>query len=148
MQNTRIAFDLGGVIILREAVENFLIQESDVSVRLAVQKFGADNVFIISKAKEKYQQRNVDLLDKVKFFDKTGLKRQNIYFVDEYEDKAILMKKIGITYILDDSIKIAKDCTANGLKPILFGEHEDFLKQNKDLKLMHARNWKNFRKLL
>ena len=51
---TRLAFDLGGVIIERGALENFLVEESDVSVKLAVQKFGPDNVFIISKAKEKY----------------------------------------------------------------------------------------------
>lgn len=74
MINTRIAFDLGGVIIRREAVENFLIPESDISVKLAVQKFGAENVFIISKAKDKYIQRNIDLLNNVKFFAATGLK--------------------------------------------------------------------------
>jgi len=44
--------------------------------------------------------------------------------VDEYEDKSALMKKLGITYIIDDSIKVIKDCTAHGLKPILFGDHD------------------------
>lgn len=34
------------------------------------------------------------------------------------------MKKLGITYILDDSIKVTKDCLADGLKPILFGDHD------------------------
>jgi hypothetical protein len=38
------------------------------------------------------------------------------------------MKKLGITYIVDDAIKIAKDCIQNGLKPILFGDHDEFLK--------------------
>ncbi len=123
MHNTRIAFDLGGVILLREALENHLMEESDMSVKLAIQKFGAENVFIISKAKDKYQQRNIDLLQSVNFFQNTGLRIQNVHFVDEYEDKAIKMKALGITYILDDSIKIAKDCTAQGLKPILFGNH-------------------------
>lgn len=33
---TRIAFDLGGVIIQRGALENFLVEQSIVSVKLAV----------------------------------------------------------------------------------------------------------------
>ncbi len=35
----RFAFDLGGVIIERGAMENFLVQDSIVSVKLTVQKF-------------------------------------------------------------------------------------------------------------
>lgn len=62
MQNTRFAFDLGGVIVERGAMENIITEESLPSVRLAVEKFGPDNVFIISKAKEKYVERNMELL--------------------------------------------------------------------------------------
>lgn len=74
------------------------------------------------------------------------MKQQNVYFVNEYEDKAILMKKLGVTYILDDSIKIAKDCISQGLQPILFGDHTDFLKENPQFN--NAKTWKNFRKML
>ena len=84
-KNTRIAFDLGGVIIERGAFENFLIPESDISVKLAVEKFGAENVFIISKAKEKYTQRNIDFLRSHSFFEKTKVKEENVHFVREYE---------------------------------------------------------------
>lgn len=82
MHNTKIAFDLGGVILHREALDNFIVEESDVSVKLTVEKFGAENVYIISKAKDKYIQRNVELLVNQKFLEKTGLKQQNLYFVD------------------------------------------------------------------
>ena len=92
MQNTKIAFDLGGVIIERGALENFMVEESYVSVKLAVQKFGSENVYIISKAKEKYIQRNLDLLKVNEFFEKTGLKIENVYFVNEFEDKGVLGK--------------------------------------------------------
>ena len=51
MQNTKIAFDLGGVIIERGALENYLVIDSIVSVKLAVMKFGSENVYIMSKAK-------------------------------------------------------------------------------------------------
>lgn len=61
-KTTRIAFDLGGVMIERGALENYLIEESIVSVKLTVEKFDNENVFIISKAKEKYIARNIELL--------------------------------------------------------------------------------------
>jgi hypothetical protein len=51
MQNTKIAFDLGGVIIERGALENYLVIDSIVSVKLTVMKFGSENVYIMSKAK-------------------------------------------------------------------------------------------------
>lgn len=125
---TKIAFDLGGVILHREALDNFVVEGSTLSVRMAVEKFGADNVYIISKAKDKYVERNLQLLEKENFFTEVGLRRQNVFFVNEYEDKAALMLKLGVTYILDDAIKVIKDCEANKLNGILFGEHDQFLK--------------------
>lgn len=37
---TKIAFDLGGVIIERGALENYLVIDSIVSIKLTVEKFG------------------------------------------------------------------------------------------------------------
>jgi hypothetical protein len=48
---TKIAFDLGGVMIEIGALENYLVEESIMSVKLTVEKFTSENVFIISKAK-------------------------------------------------------------------------------------------------
>ncbi len=56
------------------------------------------------------------------------------------------MKKLSITYILDDSVKIYKDCVEKGLKPILFGDHEDLVKH--DGRYVAVRGWKAFRKYL
>ncbi len=41
-------------------------------------------MFIISKAKDKYIERNIELLKKHDFFKQTGLLEENVYFVDEY----------------------------------------------------------------
>ena len=109
-----MAFDLGGVIIERGALENFMVEESDVSVKLAVQKFGPNNVYIISKAKEKYIQRNLDLLNAHKFFEKTGLNPDHVHFVNEYEDKGVLGKQLNLTHIVDDSLKVAKIAKESG----------------------------------
>ncbi len=48
--------------------------------------------------------------------------------MNEYEDKGELGKKLLIDYILDDSIKVAKVVIESGFKPILFGDHEEFIK--------------------
>ncbi len=32
----------------------------------------------------------------------------NLYFVDQFEDKGVLGIQLGIKYIVDDSIKVAK----------------------------------------
>lgn len=56
------------------------------------------------------------------------------------------MKKLNITYIVDDSVKIYKDCIQNGLKPILFGDHEELLKHEPGY--VNAKGWKGFRKYL
>lgn len=66
--------------------------------------------------------------------------------MNEYEDKGILGKKLNLDYILDDSIKVAKIAVEAGFKPILFGDHDDFHKDNPGF--MKAKNWKAFRKLL
>ena len=119
-----MAFDLGGVIIERGAFENFIVEESFSSVKLAVEKFGRDNVFIISKAKQKYIDRNLTLLKEKGFITGTNLREENIYFVNEYEDKGELGKKLQLDYILDDSLKVAKIVKEAGFKAIVFGDHE------------------------
>lgn len=93
-----------------------------------MEKFSANNVFIISKAKDKYIERNIELLKKHDFFNKTCFLQNNMFFVNEYEDKAPLGVKLGLDYIVDDSIKVAKFVIESGFKPILFGEHDEFLK--------------------
>ena len=50
------------------------MEESYSSVKLAVEKFGRDNVFIISKAKEKYIDRNLVLLREKDFISRTNFK--------------------------------------------------------------------------
>ena len=100
-----------------------MVEESLISVKLTVQKFGPENVFVISKAKDKYIERNIELLKKHDFFNSTGLRIENIRFVNEYEDKGVIGKKEKINYILDDSVKVAKIAIEAGFTPILFGHH-------------------------
>ena len=143
---TRIAFDLYGVIINKNI--NGYMFESILSLKLAVQKYGRDNIFIISKAKDKYVELNKEYLNNIHFFDNTLINKENLIFCREYEDKAILCKKLNIDYMIDDSLKVAKFILDyQTTKPILFGSH---LKLDKELinKIIYIKNWTKFRKFM
>ena len=43
-------------------------------------------------------------------------------------------------------MKVAKIVLQAGFTPILFGHHEEFIKENEEM--MNAKNWKTLRKLL
>jgi hypothetical protein len=43
-------------------------------------------------------------------------------------------------------VKVAKIALQAGFTPILFGHHEEFIKENEQI--MNAKNWKSFRKVL
>lgn len=58
---------------------------------------------------------------KNEFFKKTKFNQENMFFVNEYEDKGPIGVKLGIDYLVDDSIKVAKYVIESGFKPILFG---------------------------
>ena len=91
---TKIAFDLRGVIV--DKVSETITDEAIMSVRLAVEKFKNDNIYIISKAKNKWIKLNIERLKNCSFFEKTGMTNSNLYFVDEYEDKETMCKKLEI----------------------------------------------------
>ena len=68
----------------------------------------------------------MNLLHESGFFAFTGVLPENVYFVDEYEDKGVIGRLLGINYILDDSVRVAKIARQNGIQCILFGYHDDF----------------------
>jgi hypothetical protein len=43
-------------------------------------------------------------------------------------------------------VKVAKIALHAGFTPILFGHHEEFIKENEEM--MNAKNWRSFRKVL
>lgn len=104
--STKIAFDIGGVIFNEEAFE--LTREAIKSVVEIIQKFHRNNVYIISKAGLKIREIIMLKLDESDFFHITGLNRNNVHFVFEYEDKVTKCMELGINYIIDDHIKIIR----------------------------------------
>lgn len=81
---TTVAFDIGGVIVNK--ISRIPYKESLISIKLYVEKLKPSNVYILSKAKNKWITNNLELFDKIDFYNKTGIISKNVIFVDEYID--------------------------------------------------------------
>ena len=145
----RFAFDIGGVIINYET--NKIDDEAICSIKLVVEKYGKENVFIISKAKNKYIKLNKERLRDYNFYDKTGFFKSNLYFCDEYADKAKLCDKLKIDFMIDDSIKVIKylNCKSFLMKKsysLKNPQHKYYIANNINNYTYNTPTWKKFRK--
>lgn len=136
---TKFAFDLRGVIVNKDDCK--ISDETIKTINMTVQKFKPENVYIISKAKEKWIEINKKRLADIDFFNRTGMIKENVYFVDEYEDKGILCKKLGIDYMIDDSVKVLRYLECNSF---WFGVKHNA--QTITNTVIPTPQWKTFRK--
>ena len=142
----RIGFDIGGVIVDQKTREVFT--ESYMSIRLCIEKFKPENVYIVSKARNQWITSNKKLLTETDFYNTTGLLEENVYFVNEYEDKATMCEKLQLDYLVDDSVKVIKFLLKTNTTGIWFGVNSTSCLDKKDLQKIHvAKKWKNIRKL-
>ena len=105
----RIALDIGGVIM---SASNTTHEDTDASsgvtrecldaVKAIVALFGAENVFIISKARKKMADASLAKLRARNFFEYTGLLMENVYFCEERIQKKPFAESLGITHFVDD----------------------------------------------
>ena len=140
---TTVAFDIGGVIVNK--ISRVPYNESLISIKLYVEKLKPSNVYILSKAKNKWIKNNLELFDKIDFYNKTGIIPENVIFVDEYIDKQTVCNKLGINYMIDDSIKVIRYMQYIDTIPIWFGNN-NLLVEN--LTYINAPKWKSIRKFL
>jgi len=111
----RIGIDVGGVII--DSIhndnsdtsflgDNFLrttaVPSSFYAVRKLVQRFGADNVFIVSKCGPVIQEKTLGWLVHQDFKEFTGFLPHNLYFCLTRAEKAPIVQTLGITDFVDD----------------------------------------------
>lgn len=137
----KIAFDIGGVIVNKSTRE--LIDGGIKSIKLCCEKYTPDNIYIISKAKDKWIKANEQMLSDVNFFELTGFLSKNVYYVNEYIDKQTLCNKLKINYMVDDSIKVIRYMLEIDTIPMWFGEVNDILKNNR---IILVKNYSKLRK--
>jgi len=118
---TRIGLDVGGVIVPGLGQENnqedTLLSDNgykktkpmpdcvDVAKRL-VERLGADNVLIVSKAGERVEHNTRKWLSHSRFLKKTGIPQNNVHFVRERKDKGPLCAELGVNAFVDDNLSV------------------------------------------
>lgn len=115
-----IGIDFGGVIIdetrtmRRIDTKPNAIHSDEIAmlgvfdaIKFLVHDIGGE-VWIISKVNELRQKRTLDWLNKVDFYQQTGLKKENVIFCDKREDKAQICRDLNINYFVDNSEHVSQ----------------------------------------
>lgn len=103
----KIGIDLGDTIFDRSVSPSIPFKDSfRVIKRLVDERFGAENVYIVSKVNDEQKLRALTRLAEYKFFETTGIPVGNLYFCPERRDKGSICKELGITHFVDDRVEV------------------------------------------
>ena len=102
----KIGIDFGKTIGVVEKNEPY--PNSFKTINYLTNFYGNENIFIISKAREKMKKKIINWLNIKEFTKTTNFLEKNIYFCDNYEDKAKLVEKYKINVFIDDHIKVIR----------------------------------------
>jgi len=84
------------------ATNSHLVPLAIASLKLMIENCGAENVWIISQASGMERFFNSRLMHGHKIFEKTGLRRDHVRFVDEKKEKADVCQSLSIQGHIDD----------------------------------------------
>lgn len=137
--SVRIGLDVGGVITDRIKndntdtsfkSDNFLLTSAVPgafeAVALLTETYGAENVFIISRAKPKTQDKTLQWLAHKNFYAQTGFRRDNLRFCLERDEKGPIADSLPggpLTHYVDDRADVLH-CMPNVSTRYLFGEQD------------------------
>ena len=101
-----------------------------------------DLVYIISKVNSEQKARCEKWLETHDFFDKTGVKPENLYFCFERKDKAIFVKALGIKIMIDDRPEVMAHLDFDVVKFLINPDEADMI-QHKDqlINTKIVKNW-------
>jgi len=125
----RLGVDIGGVIVSAKSSrrdeggkisgaedtsffgENFLQTPPEpncllVLRRLVQERFGASNVFLISKSQPTNQLRTLQWLQNINFYAETGILPQNVYFCLQRKQKREICDRIRMNHFIDDRLEV------------------------------------------
>ena len=140
----RIGLDVGGVII--DAIGNDgtdtdlrgdrYMETTPVAgvfnaVKRLIEKYGADNVFIVSKCKAIIEGKTREWLAGNNFYGFTGFNPSNLYFCETREGKAPIVEDLEITDFVDDRADVLGHMEGIVARRYLFGPQSD-TEQNVD----------------
>ena len=128
-KNVRIGIDFGKTIGLTENDKPFPNCYS--VIKFFKNKFGIENIYVISKAKKEMRIKISEWLLKNNFFEETNFLQDHVIFCNEYDDKTELVKKLKINIFIDDHIKVIQNMVKlNQIDKVIW------FNKNVDLKLI------------
>jgi len=128
-KNIRIGIDFGKTIGLTENDKPFANCYSVIN--FFKNKFGIENIYVISKAKKEMRIKISEWLLKNNFFEETNFLQDHVIFCNEYDDKTELVKKLKINIFIDDHIKVIQNMVKlNQMDKVIW------FNKNVDLKLI------------
>lgn len=94
----RMGVDLGKTVVDRDSGNIPFVDCFDVLSRLS-KKY---EIFIISRVNSEQRERSLKWLDENKFFIKTGIKDENLYYCFDRRDKSLFAKALDLDIFIDD----------------------------------------------
>lgn len=100
-------------------------------------------VYLISKCTEWAQEKILQWLKDNDFYNKTGVKLENIYFVRERHEKDAICRKIGITHFIDDRLEVLSHMIESTPNLFLFQPDQDEINEFEEFlsKVTITNNW-------
>ncbi|MDO8530229.1 MAG: hypothetical protein Q7S10_02375 [bacterium] len=120
MAQKRIGFDIGGPIIdmandwgqdassqydLSNYLETPAVPGAFAAVRQLVEKFGSENVFLLSVRRLDSRDKTLHWLDQHGFFEQTKVRRENVHFCLKRSEKGIIGEQLGFDIYVDDKLE-------------------------------------------
>jgi hypothetical protein len=129
----RLGVDIGRVIIHGDGPDTNFLSCSDEQAMRAPAMAGVfealtrltarfeGRVWIVSKCGPRIEQRSRAWLEAHRFFDITGIARQNVRFCRNRRDKAPICLELGIDFFVDDRIDVLRPMLSIVAHRFLFG---------------------------
>lgn len=108
MKKIKIGIDFGKTIgdIMKNEGE---IEYSIIAIEKIINRFGKNNIWIVSKAGEEMEKKIKNWLVEHNFYNLTGFLPSQIIFVKTHNQKREIVDKIKINYFIDDSYKNVRE---------------------------------------
>lgn len=105
-----------------------------------------NNIYVVSRVNSDQRERAIKWLEDEKFYDLTGIKRENIYYCFDRRDKGIFQKGLDIDYFIDDRPSCLYGMETHVIKFLFNPWPDDLIKYEAEIKeiknLIIVNNWK------
>lgn len=115
MKKVIVGIDIGNVILTSDTdnstskkLSQKLVPGAVESITQLVERYGPENIWLISKCFARMQMQSRVALEQSSFFVKTGTDPNRVAFCIRREDKAPICKQLHITHFIDDRLEILK----------------------------------------